>query len=146
MSVVALCSVAGKLGFGAVADRMELRHTMWLAFACMGGGTLVLSQAAGYAALASGAVLFGLAAGGLLPVWGAMVARSFGAARFGRALGAMNLAMAPLTLLSAPYAGQLFDRFGSYQLAFASYAGFLVLAAFALVPLRFPADPARLDA
>jgi MFS family permease len=144
MSVVALCSVAGKLGFGTVADRMDLRHTMWLAFACMCAGTLVLSQAASYAALVAGAVFFGLAAGGLLPVWGAMVARSFGPGRFGRALGAMNLAMAPLTLLSAPYAGHFFDRFGSYEMAFASYAAVLALAALALVPLRFPADPARL--
>lgn len=144
MSIVALCSVAGKLGFGTVADRMDLRHTMWLAFACMGVGTLVLSQALSYAALVAGAVLFGLAAGGLLPVWGAMVARSFGPARFGRALGAMNLAMAPVTLLSAPYAGYLFDRFGSYELAFATYAAVLAVAAMALLPLRFPVDQARL--
>jgi predicted MFS family arabinose efflux permease len=146
MSVVAVCSVAGKLGLGTIADRMDLRHTMWLAFACMVGGTLVLSQAASYTALAAGAVLFGLAAGGLLPVWGAMVARSFGPARFGRALGAMNLAMAPVTLLSAPYAGYLFDRFGSYEWAYASYAAVLTMAALALVPLRFPADRARLGA
>jgi MFS family permease len=146
MSVVAVCSVAGKLGLGTIADRMDLRHTMWLAFACMVGGTLVLSQAASYTALAAGAVLFGLAAGGLLPVWGAMVARSFGPARFGRALGAMNLAMAPVTLLSAPYAGYLFDRFGSYEWAFASYAAVLAVAALAPVPLRFPADRARLGA
>jgi MFS family permease len=145
MSVVALCSVAGKLGFGTVADRMDLRRTMWLAFALMGVGTLVLSQAASYAALVAGAVLFGLAAGGLLPVWGAMVARSFGPERFGRALGAMNLAMAPLTLLSAPYAGYLFDRMGSYEWAFASYAAVLTIAVLALVPLRFPADRATLD-
>lgn len=144
MSVVALCSIAGKLGFGTVADRMDLRHTMWLAFGCMCVGTLLLSQAASYAALVAGAVLFGLAAGGLLPVWGAMVAKTFGPARFGRALGAMNLAMAPLTLLSAPYAGHLFDRYGTYELAFMSYAAFLTLAALALVPLRFPTDHARL--
>jgi MFS family permease len=144
LSVVASCSVAGKLGFGTVADRMDLRHTMWLAFACMGVGTLVLSQAASYGALAAGAVLFGLAAGGLLPVWGAMVARSFGPARFGRALGAMNLAMAPLTLASAPYAGHVFDSFGSYEWVFVSYAAVLGIAALALVPLRFPPDPARL--
>jgi MFS family permease len=79
-----------------------------------------------------------------LPVWGAMVAKSFGPARFGRALGTMNLAMAPLTLLSAPYAGHLFDRHGSYELAFMSYAGFLALGALALVPLRFPTVHARL--
>ena len=142
MSLVAVFSVAGKLGFGAVADRVDLRLTMGTSFALMIVGSLMLSQLASYAGIAGGAVLFGLAAGGLLPVWGAMVARSFGQARFGRALGMMNLAMAPITLLSAPYAGYLYDRLGDYEVAFASYCGFLLLAGGALTLLRFPGEGA----
>lgn len=142
MSIVAACSIAGKLTFGAVADRLDLRLTMLTSFVLMIGGSLMLGSLETYKGLAGGAILFGLAAGGLLPVWGAMVARSFGPARFGRALGAMNLAMAPITLLSAPYAGYLFDRYGSYEYAFLSYCGILAVAALALAPLRFP-EPAN---
>ena len=138
MSIVAVCSILGKLAFGAVADRINLRYTMWTSFALMIIGSAVLSQSRDYAGIAAGAIAFGLAAGGLLPVWGALVARSFGPARYGRALGAMNLAMAPITLLSAPYAGFIFDRTGAYATAFLSYCGILLLAALALVPLRFP--------
>ena len=101
-------------------------------------GSAVLSQSTGYGSVAVGAIAFGLAAGGLLPVWGALVARSFGPDRFGRALGAMNLAMTPITLLSAPYAGFLFDRTGSYATAFGSYCVILLVALAALAPLKFP--------
>lgn len=138
MSVVAVCAIVGKLGFGAVADRLNLRYTMGASLVLMIAGSAVLSQSDGYGTVAVGAIAFGLAAGGLLPVWGALVARSFGARRFGRALGAMNLAMTPITLLSAPYAGYLFDRTGSYSAAFGSYCLILLVALAALVPIRFP--------
>jgi MFS family permease len=138
MSIVAVCSIAGKLGFGAVADRLNLRYTLGSSLLLMIAGAAILSQSDGYGTVAVGAVAFGLAAGGLLPVWGALVARSFGPERFGRALGAMNLAMTPITLLSAPYAGFLFDRTGSYATAFGSYCVILLIALAALVPLKFP--------
>lgn len=138
MSVVAVFSVIGKLTFGTIADRLDLRLTMGTSFVLMIAGGWMLSQHTQEAGLFSGAILFGLAAGGLLPVWGAMVARSFGQTLFGRALGAMNLAMAPITLLSAPYAGYMFDRFGNYEIAFLSYCGILLFGAVALALLRFP--------
>lgn len=138
MSIVAVCSIVGKLVFGAVADRVNLRYTMGSSVLLMIIGSAILSQSANYVGVAVGAIAFGLAAGGLLPVWGALVARSFGPARFGRALGAMNLAMTPITLLSAPYAGFVFDQTGSYTVAFGSYCGLLVIALVALALLRFP--------
>ena len=139
MSVVAVFSIIGKLSFGTLADRMDLRLTMGSSFTLMIAGAWILSHFTQAAGMFAGAMLFGLAAGGLLPVWGAMVARSFGQALFGRALGAMNLAMAPITLLSAPYAGFMFDRYGNYDVAFLSYCGILLIGAVALTLLRFPA-------
>ncbi len=138
LSIVAICAIAGKLTFGLVADYLDLRITLLTSFLLIILGALTLGNANTYAGISSGAVLFGLAAGGLLPVWGTMVARSFGTRRYGRALGAMNIAMAPITMLSAPYAGYLFDRHGSYHIAFTSYAGLMLIAAMSLIPLRFP--------
>ena len=141
MSLVAVFSVLGKLAFGTVADTVDLRLTMGISFALMIVGSAMLSQLVTFGGIAAAVILFGLAAGGLLPVWGAMVARTFGQARFGRALGMMNLAMAPITLLSAPYAGYLYDRHGDYELAFGSYSAILALAGVALALIRFPALP-----
>lgn len=138
MSLLAACSIVGKLGFGGLADRVDLRLTMATSFLLMIVGALLLGQSAAAPGLLAGVVLFGLAAGGLLPVWGALVARGFGQRSFGRALGCMNLAMTPITLLSAPYAGYLFDRYGSYSPAFLSYCGILTLGLLALAALRLP--------
>ncbi len=132
MSVIALTSLGGKLGFGLLADRLDLRLTYGLALAAMAAAFLVLAMDQSYGALFAGALLLGLAGGGLLPVWGALVARSFGAARVGQALGAMNLAMAPLTIAAAPFAGRVFDATGGYRAAFLSYLGVLAAGALAL--------------
>ncbi|MDJ0657004.1 MAG: MFS transporter [Xanthomonadales bacterium] len=140
MSVVAVFSILGKLTFGTIADRLDLRHTTWIAATLLVLGSLTLSSATSYAAIAAGVVLFGLAAGGLLPVWSAMVARSFGPAGFGRALGAMNLAMMPITMLSAPFAGWVYDATGGYAMVFQAYMATVILAALVLVPLRFPSS------
>jgi MFS family permease len=138
MGLVALMALAGKLGFGLLADRMDLRLAFGLALACQACAYVVLATVGGARGLAPAAVLLGLAAGGLLPVWGALIARSFGAARVGQALGAMNLAMAPLTIAAAPYAGWVFDATGSYRPAFFSYLAVLASGGVALRLLQLP--------
>jgi len=143
MSVLAGFAIAGKLGFGALADRLDLRHALWLAIALMALGLALLLGATGFAGLLAACVPFGLAAGGQLPVWGALVARGFGRRSFGRALGLMNPAMMPITLVSAPLAGGVFDRTGSYTLAFQVFLGALAVAAATLTLLRFPGEEAQ---
>jgi MFS family permease len=132
MSVIALMSLCGKFGFGMLADRLDLRLAYGLALAAMATAFLLLAVDQRRGALYAAALLLGLAGGGLLPVWGAMVARSFGAARVGQALGAMNLAMAPLTITAAPFAGRIFDATGGYRPAFLSYLAVLAAGALAL--------------
>ena len=138
LSVLAVFSIIGKLSFGTIADRIDLRQTLWLAmlFMMLGSGILILAK--GYWGIAAAVLMFGLAAGGLLPVWGAMVAKSFGKNGFGRALGVMNLAMMPITSLAAPFAGTIYDWTGGYTIAFAIFIGLLVLAAGLLTFLTFP--------
>ena len=138
MSIIAVCGVVGKILFGILADKVPLRAALWLAMGLMAGALIVMLSVSGYAGLAAGCVLLGFAAGGQLPVWGAMVAKGFGRRSFGRALGIMNPAMMPITLVGPPLAGRIFDRTGSYDLAFQVYLGALVVGALVLLPLRFP--------
>jgi MFS family permease len=141
MGLIALMAFAGKLGFGLLADRIDLRFAFGLSLACQAIAYLILASVGGARGLVPAAVMLGLAAGGLLPVWGALIARSFGAARVGVALGAMNLAMAPLTIMAAPYAGWLFDATGSYRPAFLSYLVVLATGGLALKLLQLPEQP-----
>ena len=54
----------------------------------------------------------------------------------------MNPAMMPFTLLAAPFAGRMYDRTGSYEIAFG--AGLVALALAALLNARL--RPAQRDA
>lgn len=139
MSVVAVFGIGGKLLFGTLADKIALRTALWLAMALMAGALCTMLLVPGYSGLALGCVMLGLAAGGQLPVWGAMVAQAFGRRSFGRALGIMNPAMMPITLAGPPLAGRVFDMTGGYDLAFQIYLGALVVGALVLVPLQL--DP-----
>jgi MFS family permease len=140
MSGLAISAVPGKLGFGAVADKLDLRVAMGLSLGLLSVAFLLMALVPSYTVLVGAAVLLGLAAGGLLPVWGAMVARSFTPASFGKALGAMNLAMAPITMLNAPFAAFIYDQTGSYRNAFLAYLVVLAVAGVALKLLRFPGE------
>ena len=141
ISVLTVFSVIGKLTLGSISDRIDLRHTLWIAQGFMALGCALFLSTTTPAGLFAGAAAFGFAAGGLLPVWGTMVARSFGRASFGRALGAMNLAVLPITSLSAPFAAAVYDSTGAYAMAFSVCLGLLIVAALALLTLRFEPMP-----
>ena len=141
ISLLTVFSVIGKLALGSISDRIDLRHTMWIAQGCMALGCALFSSTTSRVGLLLGAAVFGFSAGGLLPVWGAMVAKSFGRSSFGRALGAMNLAVLPITSMSGPFGGAVYDATGAYALAFSICLGLLVVAAFALLALRFDEAP-----
>jgi len=127
ISAIAVAGVVGKLIFGAVADKIDLRiglaASMITVIMCM----LVLLSMTGYSALMLGAALLGLAAGGMLPVWGSILAVLFGSANYGRVMGMMNPLIMPLTLVGAPLAGFIFDTRGAYDGAFLLFAGGLCI-------------------
>lgn len=141
VSTLTAFSIIGKMGLGSISDRIGVRRTMWISQGFMALGCAFFASTESHAGLVAGSAAFGFAAGGLLPVWGTMVARSFGRASFGRALGAMNLAVLPITSLSGPFGGAVYDATGAYTLAFSICLGLLVIAAFALLALRFAEAP-----
>jgi MFS family permease len=144
ISVIAFCGVLGKLIFGYAADRISLRLELWLALALAGVGILVLSLEPAYGVMLVAGVVMGLAAGGMLPVWGAMIASVFGVVSYGRVMGLMTPVIALLMMPGPQIAGALFDASDSYRLAMRLFVGVLVLAACLLLPLKIPSpEPAR---
>ncbi|MFB3078467.1 MAG: MFS transporter, partial [Lysobacterales bacterium] len=134
--VLAIASFAGKLMFGFIADKIDLKHGLWGAQLLVAVALLILASEPGYFLILVSACLMGLATGGMLPVWGSMMARVFGLLSYGKAMGLMG----PLITLSVmpgfTLIGRLYDANGNYQLALLVFSGITMLAAALLVPLR----------
>ncbi len=78
--------------------------------------------------------------GGVIPLWGALIGAAFGRFAFGRVMGLMSPCMLPIQMLGVPFAGYVFDRWGSYDLAFEIFIVLYLIAIGALVWLRLPAE------
>ncbi len=140
IQTVAVTGFIGKLVFGWSADRISLRVGLWLAQGLAAAGIAMLSLEPGYATMVLAASLLGLAAGGMLPVWGAMIGAEFGVASYGRAMGLMMPVIAPFAGAGPILAGLSVDRFGSYSTALQGFVGVLIVAAMLLIPLRLATE------
>jgi MFS family permease len=96
-----------------------------------------------YLHLLVASVFVGIAAGGMLPVWGSLMAVLFGTANYGRAMGLMSPVMMPLVVFGSPFAGWIFDVTGDYTLAFTVFGVALLVALLALAQLRLPGATGR---
>jgi len=135
--------IVGKLGFGAIADRWDKRALVWVAMAMLAVFLGVLLARPSFAWLLAGSAIGGLAIGGFLPLWGALIADCFGREAFGRVMGLMGPLMLPLNLTALQLAPWSFDSTGSYQLAMRLFLGWLAGAACALALVRVPTRPAQ---
>jgi MFS family permease len=119
LSIMAGFGVLGKVLFGWLSDRMNKRTALWLATGIQ-------------------------AVGGMVPLWGALVGAIFGRETFGRAMGLMGPFMLPIQISGVPFAGYVFDRTGSYDVAFQVLFAVYLAAAAALLLLKHPeAEPGR---
>lgn len=137
---VAVTGILGKLVFGVAADKLNLKLGLWLSMALVIIAFLILAGEFGYPLMLLASGLMGLAAGGMLPVWGAMMARVFGLVSYGRAMGLMGPLITLMVMPGFVVTGRLFDATGSYQLCLLLFAGIIVLATPLLVPLKLSAS------
>lgn len=116
IGLVGVGNVGGRLVLGGLGDRLgpqRLLLGLSVALALLHG----LWLAAGNAWLLGGfALLFGLAHGGCIALYPAVVARWYGTRRLGAILGALYVSVGIAALCSASAAGWLFDRTQSYAL------------------------------
>jgi len=138
MSLCAGLGVAGKLSFGWLGDKLPMRRIMLLVITVQFTGQLIMFSATELWWFAVGAALFGYGVGGVVPMHGTIVGKTFGSERFGAVLGLMRPAMFPIQILGVPFAGWVFDTTGSYALAFQIL---FVLYAIAAVSVGFYRAP-----
>ena len=140
MSVCAGFGVVGKLSFGWLSDRLSVRKVMAIVILAQFSGQYLMFSSLDYLTFAIGASLFGYGVGGVVPMHGAVVGKTFGRDRFGAVLGLMRPAMFPIQILGVPFAGWIFDVTGSYDVAFQV---FLCLYFFAALAVSFYRQPAK---
>lgn len=126
VGVVGISSIIGKTGSGWLSDRVE-REFVYLA-----GIAIMVAAVAALAALAAVparwavygyAVLLGVGYSVTASLMPAMVSDRFGGPHFGTIVGVGLMGSAVGSALGPWVAGYLFDRTGSYMLAFAIAAG-----------------------
>jgi predicted MFS family arabinose efflux permease len=138
LSLMAGMAALGKPVFGTLSDRISPRSSMALATGLQLAGLLAILLSSGYASLLAASMLFGLGFGGLLPLFGLLIAARFGAGSLARMMGAAGPVMLPFQLLGLPFATAVFDRSGSYAPAFLTFLAFYVVALAILS--RLPGD------
>jgi MFS family permease len=129
MSLCAGLGVVGKLSFGWLGDRLPIRRLMLFIIAVQFVGQLIMYKNDELVVFALGAALFGYGVGGVVPMHGTIVGKTFGRERFGAVLGTMRPAMFPIQIVGVPLAGWIFDVTGSYAIAFQIFLAFYLLAA-----------------
>ena len=139
MSLCAGFGVVGKLSFGWLSDRPSVRKVMATVIFMQFTGQYLMFSSLDYLTFAIGASMFGYGVGGVVPMHGAVVGKTFGRDRFGAVLGLMRPAMFPIQILGVPFAGWIFDVTGSYNVAFQVFLGLYFLAALAVSFYRQPA-------
>ena len=109
---------------------------LWIAQGLVVLAFVALAVGPGYTLLLIFCVILGLATGGMLPVWGAMMAQVFGIASYGRAMGLMGPVITLCILPSYPVVGRLFDASGSYVSSLYLASAAVIVSALLLLPLR----------
>lgn len=135
---VAVAGFIGKVSFGMAADRFSLRSALWAAQLLVAGAFLILASATDHMGMLVGSFVLGLAAGGMLPVWGALMAHVFGLANYGRAMGLMGPIITLCVMPGFAVVGRMVDMLGSYTPTLYLFAGMCVISAALLLPMRQP--------
>ena len=135
-SCTAFFGILGKLIYGALVDRWDVRRALWLGIGFQVTGQLFMLLTDGYAGFLVGASLFGFGMGGIVPMQGAVVGAAFGRESFGRVLGAMRPAMSVIHLIGVPFAGWMYDVTGSYDPAFQTFLVLYLVTAMVVAGLK----------
>ncbi len=118
VAIMTLLSLIGRLGFGQLADVMDKRHVMAVAFAISGLSLLLFATVYESWQVLYALPLFAIGFGGAIPVRPALQADYFGLRAFG-AIQGLTFAIATIGVLLGPvFAGWVYDETNSYRTAF----------------------------
>ena len=132
-----LSAVCGKLIVGFLADRYDIRKLMGVIILCHVALLAVMIIQPDYWVLVAFASVFGVAVGGVYPVWLGLTAKVFGARSYGTVMGMMLVVMQPLSIFALRLIGEARDRFGNYDIGFGGLILVVILAYFFVTMVSF---------
>jgi MFS family permease len=146
-SVEGLAGLGGRLAFGFLADRFGVKRMIvsgLMVQALAAGSYLFVSQLVGFYSVAA---VFGLAYGGVMPLYAALAREYFGQRIMGTVFGAAAMVSSLGMALGPVVGGWIFDTFNAYDwLYIGSFAVGIGAAAIALAFPPLPsAEPRRLQ-
>jgi MFS family permease len=136
---IAAGGAIGSIGLGWLCDRFDYRWVFGLTAAATVLALLSLLAHVGPLPMALAFAVVGSVAGGVFPVVGVMVVRSFGPLAFARIMGMMLPPLIIAMAVAPVIAGWVRDSTGSYHAAFAYCAALMLFSGIAVFTLRL--DP-----
>lgn len=131
-------SIAGKIGIGLAADRVDLRRLFAGVALCHVLLLVVLIARPGYGVLLASMLLFGVGLGGVYPLLATLTASTFGSASFGSVAGTMQLVLLPISIGLVTFIGASHDRTGDYTFAFQVFLGIVFVASGLVALVKLP--------
>ena len=132
-------ALLGTLIFGTLADKISIRLLLWSSFLMQGASFIFIRLIQpDFTSLMAAILVFGLAAGAMMPLMAAAIGRGFGPASFGRVMGFIGPVTLPFGFIGPPLVGYIRDVTGSYILAFDLFLVIFVLASLILLGLKLP--------
>lgn len=136
---VVISSVAGRLGFGWLGDRVNKRYLLASSLLLQALGLIVFAHTRNLAYAIAFLALYGPGFGGVIIVRLALQADYFGRKAFGSIQGLIQGMHLAGTIISPVFAGWVYDVQGSYQWAWLV----LAMAVFLSIPLALLAKPPK---
>jgi cyanate permease len=113
----AIVGIPGTFLLGWLADRYDGRGLLWIALGMQVAAFAVMRTKPGFPLLMATSAVIGCTAGGLLPVYAALIGRSLGPAAFGIAMGIGGIVQLPFMAAAPPLLGRMRDTSGNFDSA-----------------------------
>lgn len=138
LPLMAVCSLAGKLTVGSLADRIDPRLLAIGSLALHVSGLLMVAFGTGVTSMVVAALPIGLGGGGFIPLPSVLQGLCFGRTIIGRVSGLHSLMGLPFLLAASPITGLMAAATGSFVVPFVVLGCVQLVAAMVLGFVRVP--------
>lgn len=146
VSCMTASAICGKLLIGYLADRVDLRYVFYGVALAHVALQLVYIAQPGYWTLLCFATVFGIAIGGVFPIWSTMLAWIFGTRNYGTVMGVMTIVTKGMAIVAIRVIGEIYDTSGSYVPAFFAFMGAMAVSILLASLLKPPGTDTQVQA